>query len=379
MKKEEKKCYHCGKALTVEDFYFTEDDCNIICEDCFNDYYFICEECGCVCSHDDGYYVKDFGYICADCHDTSTFQHCEHCGQLFRIEDTIFCESNCGYFCEKCSDYYLYYCEKCGRYFLEEDYDFDQNCCDNCAIHNNIGTYHSHSYTKKYINYENEGVFFGFELEVEGYEENSAEELLVSNLLLDNIDDICLERDGSLVNGFEIISQPMSPAYFYNNFNYEKMMAILKEHGYTSHDNGDCGLHLHFDNSILTDDDISKIVFIYTHKYDFFIKLSRRSIQQAFEWAKKYCADDFDEQNKFKKNKGYGRYFAVNLNNFDTIEFRLGRGSLNVNTFLAWIDLHITLIKNVKKISWDNIENLEFWLDGISENTKNYIKNRLEV
>ena len=26
-----------------------------------------------------------------------------------------------------------YYCEECGKYYLEEDYDVDLHCCNNCA------------------------------------------------------------------------------------------------------------------------------------------------------------------------------------------------------------------------------------------------------
>ena len=50
---------------------------------------------------------------------------------------------------------------------------------------------------------------------------------------------------------------------------------------------------------------------------------------------KRSSAEYFDKA----KNSSNGRYVAVNLNNYHTIEFRLFRGTLKYNTFIATLQM----------------------------------------
>ena len=58
------------------------------------------------------------------------------------------------------------------------------------------------------------------------------------------------------------------------------------------------------------------------------------------QWAARYGRkDDPKEVLKHAKGSSLGRYTCVNLTNFDTIEFRLFRGTLKLNTFLATLQM----------------------------------------
>ena len=58
---------------------------------------------------------------------------------------------------------------------------------------------------------------------------------------------------------------------------------------------------------------------------------------------------------KVKKYKNQGRYKAINLQNLSTIEFRLFRGTLNFNTFLASLQFVVTITRFVKSIKLADI------------------------
>ena len=58
------------------------------------------------------------------------------------------------------------------------------------------------------------------------------------------------------------------------------------------------------------------------------------------QWAARYGRkDDPKEVLKHAKGSSLGRYTCVNLTNFSTIEFRMFRGTLKLNTFLATLQM----------------------------------------
>lgn len=78
-------------------------------------------------------------------------------------------------------------------------------------------------------------------------------------------------------------------------------------------------------------------------------------------WAARYGFEKTGREILDKSKKGNnGRYAAVNLMNYSTIEFRLFRGTLKYNTFIATLelvdaicDLAISLTdEGMSKMSW---------------------------
>ena len=58
--------------------------------------------------------------------------------------------------------------------------------------------------------------------------------------------------------------------------------------------------------------------------------------------------------------KNSERYYAVNLQNEDTVEFRIFRGTLNYNTFLATLQFVYNLCHMVKSISVADLQKISF-------------------
>lgn len=119
------------------------------------------------------------------------------------------------------------------------------------------------------------------------------------------------------------------------------------EQGYLSHKASTCGLHVHVNRSAFgytetqQETCIARILYIVEKFWDELLKFSRRTQGQLDQWAARYGYKDrpMEILDHAKKGGGRGRYASVNLQNSDTIEFRIFRGTLKYNTLIATLQL----------------------------------------
>ena len=84
----------------------------------------------------------------------------------------------------------------------------------------------------------------------------------------------------------------------------------------------------------------------------YIVPFSRRNIETMERWAAKpslSCMETETENEIMDKVKWYksdGRYKAINLQNDNTIEFRLFRGTLKLNTFIASLQFVVVSFQN---------------------------------
>ena len=126
---------------------------------------------------------------------------------------------------------------------------------------------------------------------------------------------------------------------------YKNMFEILKEEGLRSHDTNSSGLHIHVDRTYFgksEDTAISKLLYIFERFRSELMVFSRRTESQANDWARSRKHSNTKSgwiKKAIKDSKSYydhsERYYAVNLTNSETIEIRLFRGTLNLETFEA--------------------------------------------
>lgn len=137
--------------------------------------------------------------------------------------------------------------------------------------------------------------------------------------------------------------------------------------GYRSHQTSTCGLHIHVNRDCFGEDRdtqdevISRILYFVEHHWNEMLKFSRRSEYSMNRWAARYGFEKTGREILDKAKKGNnGRYAAVNLMSWATIEFRLFRGTLKYNTLIAALelvnaicDLAINLSdEGMSKMSW---------------------------
>tara|TARA_Y100001973_G_C5196596_1_gene334685 strand:+ start:554 stop:2086 length:1533 start_codon:yes stop_codon:yes gene_type:complete len=138
------------------------------------------------------------------------------------------------------------------------------------------------------------------------------------------------ERDSSLNNGFEIITQPMGLDKHREFWKWLDNPDLIKN--IRSHDTDTCGLHIHVSKKRLTKLQISKVIQFLNNPSNYrpITKIARRNSERWGSINTKKKLKDALQNPK--------RYDALNITTGKTIEFRLFRGSLKYNTVVASIE-----------------------------------------
>lgn len=284
-------------------------------------------------------------------------------------------------------DAHLYkVCTRCGCIMSSSAYD---DICGTCKsdMSGSICSYHTHKNSGLQVKFgAKDGETFkgyGLELEVEmGSNSNYSTSEVSSEVHKLLGDHAYFEHDGSLYNGFETITRPHTKEELFK-LEWDKILETYIDMECKSHIGNHCGLHIHASREVFgdtkdeQDDNIAKLIFFTEYYWDDYVKFSRRS--NPNRWSSRYFSEDVIIREDDIKNltKSYqNRYHAINLNNKNTVEFRIARGTLKYTSFMATLDFTIKLAENASKISWEDVTNLDKWFDGMSDNTKEYLKYR---
>ena len=215
-------------------------------------------------------------------------------------------------------------------------------------------------------------MFMGVELEIDkgGESDENAEDILyIGNRSGKRI--YC-KHDGSLYEGFEIVSHPMTLDYHKNEMNWKEIFNKALELDYKSHNTESCGLHVHCNRDFFgeTPEDkdaaIGRVVFFVEKHWYELVKFSRRKEANLDRWAARYATISASTKETYSKakSKGMGRYVAVNLLNWDTIEIRIFRGTLKFTTFIGTLQL-VAQICNLAATKTDEEFERMSWLDFV--------------
>ena len=353
--------------------------------------YFYCEDCGryflenAVEELEDNWGTYTGNFICNNCSTSYNYGHCQYCGSFHYDSDLIYVE-DVGAACEHCCDRYSY-CSECGRYYDNDDiahYDDDtgDNYCRYCwdevsSSGDYVYDYHEFRDWHFFKNEDEEEppYYIGFEDEIEPKNSPCHEEVVP--LIKNSINAVCM-HDGSLdYGGIEIVSHPQSFKYIMaHKEDYFKLFKKLTDdYDYVSHNTETCGLHFHVSRPN-NEEVINRIWHIMETYKDELIRFSRRNYGQIEHWAK-FLSDNCNERNLNVKLKSlkyigehketYNRYYALNLTNTGTIEFRFIRGTLKPETFFASVELInniMTLCSDlsipIEDITWERLIDSEY-------------------
>lgn len=331
---------------------------------------YVCSVCGERMLCEDVYYFEDEVY-CSACLDEMTIV-CDHCGERVRESDAVTDDNTS--LCNRCYENNYYSCENCGTiiaadsaYYLDndEEYPYCYSCYERERRNRNI---HDYNYKPDPLFYGNGSRFFGVELEVDegGKDEYNASEILCM------ANDSCHERlyikcDGSLDDGMELVTHPMTLDYHKNSMPWQKIMQRLIGLGYRSHKTGTCGLHCHINRDSFGNNPdeqeyaIARVLYFVEHHWAELLKFSRRSENQMQRWANRYgMKNQPSEFIKDVKSRNSSRYVCINLQNYNTIEFRLFRGTLKYNTFIATLQLVNEICNVAVFMCDDDMKNLSW-------------------
>ncbi len=159
----------------------------------------------------------------------------------------------------------------------------------------------------------------------------------------------------------------MTLDYHMNEMDWESILHEAVNMGYRSHQTDTCGLHIHVnrdafgENQAEQEDIIAKILFFIEKHWAEMLRFSRRNEYNMNRWSARYGLEKTGKEILEKaKESGYGRYVAVNLRNYSTIEFRLFRGTLKLNIFLATLQLVNEICRVALLFSEDDIDKMSW-------------------
>lgn len=288
--------------------------------------------------------------ICQSCLETETAV-CERCGERIWSDDDQGDENI--HLCERCYDRYYTTCTDCGRilaqddaYYLDED-DYEGRCYSCHCRRADKRCIHDYYYKPEPIFYGSGSRYFGVELEIDGAGESDRNAGKILDIANHTDELVYIKHDGSLDDGFEIVTEPMTLDYHERKMPWAEVLAKAKELGYLSHQANTCGLHVHVNRSAFgeteaeQDECIARILFFVEKHWEELLKFSRRTQRQLSKWAQRYGYKDQPKEILEHAKKGYRgeRYTCVNLTNYSTIEFRMFRGTLKYNTLIATLQL----------------------------------------
>ena len=386
--------------------------------------------------------LKESVHICPDCNRKYIYvdgykNKCYHCycitadtNELILKTDAYYDVDNDKYYKTKPVEKI---CPCCGKTYTEEGHTYMKDTvnitiCSNCnheldehlnyeeqhyngivgiisSYHKNNTKQHMYGLLKDQSAKDFKG--FGFELEVDKSIVNGDYKSLYNNIvahaIIDNTglekDEVFFETDGSLDNGFEIISQPHTIDAFYEKTDsWKKMLDILSDATFKSHNACTCGLHIHVSKTWFGSSErqqnfhIGKIYKFFDYYWTDLCKASRRDTSSTYYCDKNKTTIKYREENRHHKTESRAwqaqakydhetrhdsesHHRALNNSNYSTFEIRLGRGTLNKASFFAWIDLVLNIVKNSSK-GCNKLISARDWLDGIKPSTAMYLLKR---
>ena len=362
------ECTCCGNETHRDDCIETND--GLICEACSVNYY-RCEDCNDMYHEDDLSSVNGNYHVCYSC--IQHYFECYDCGDLIHEDESCY-DYGSELLCQHCYGNYYFNCEDCGRTTHVEDRSSrDDYLCNNCdcgssVVHeyhhgkyNTIPVFHTTPYDKNTKN------FYGVELETEAeYGFEVYEEVIIDYSQGETL--FHFEDDGSIHEGAELVSMPMSLLY-HQKFGWFNVLKRLKNGGVRG-DRSNIGMHIHVSKKGLNSNDLIKVgAFMHGIKHNpEIIKIARRKSN--------YGKFKLKETYKEYANNPRDRYEAVNFANSDTIEFRIFASTLDRDELIGCIEFCDSVKAFVKTLPVREFFRENIWnkyMRFTLENKKKYV------
>ena len=187
---KEEKCRYCGKVLNKEECH--EFDGKVMCKACLDEMTSICAHCGERLWNDENSGTGDF-VLCQRCYDNH-YTTCERCGHIIHYDAAL--------------------------YFDDEDYPYCGSCYDVLTKNEII---HDYNYKPEPIFYGKDNMYLGVELEIERGGESSDNAQRILDVANSQAEHMYIKHDGSIEDGFEMVTHPMSLDYHKSEMPWQKM------------------------------------------------------------------------------------------------------------------------------------------------------------
>lgn len=260
-------------------------------------------------------------------------------------------EDGSSYICADCASRYYTRCRECGRYFIPNG----SSKCHRCS--NDVYTKDINSYGTKPIpvfkniedssnESEKNKRYYGLEMEfnyTDPHRVRMKAKKLYNNKYLYN------KADSSIYSGVEVVTSPLdkgSVEYVLNNF--EKSFEYIRNNENYTHN---AGIHIHVNRKSIHPMVRYKLFMLLNNKMSIKDKnmlyyLSGRVMKENLSLGKIEVDDHYYTAGKGTINykKSSDRYQAINVNNYNTFEFRLFKSIADKDTILSYVELVDTMV-----------------------------------
>ena len=336
-------CDYCGDIHHVDDAREAYGD-EVICEGCCDDQYVWSDAMGTYIYCDDAFYYKDDQeYYDSPVHyemKSSYGWQSDATGNWWSDnEERLETEDGYSYADGEQDD--LYWC----------DTDEGWYCHESNMPEGLIRGYHK----RPTLKFFGEGPkFLGLELECDDPSADG-DESDVRYIFGGHMDRFYFNSDGSLDNGFEAITHPMSPKEMLS-MNWKEITKRMQQRNYYN-DGDTAGIHIHISRAFFNGEkNIGRLVRMFSENYSDMVKFAQRPRYSAERWAdrvqgtsRQYAMDWYYNARRF------GRYTAVNLQNDNTVEIRLFHSLADCKHIKACIQLVDVLsdMANIDRYQFD--------------------------
>jgi len=349
------KCLECGNYYLpdVESHEVIRGNSEgFVCIRCKTDYYHLCGMCDKYFRNGNSIYLNKVRIddLCSKCANTH-YKTCGYCGNYFTSDHLNPINENTSMrFCDDCILRYSHVCDSCGKHTFDDyetgngdylcktcaQYSGKYTFCDECdryfliSVHHFHYQIHSASYKPNPIFHgkEKNGLYVGIEIEAENEgdynNDNIAKELLES--FSDNENNFYIKNDGSLNHGLEVVSHPYTITKILKCTWLSDVLNMLDSHGFKSHNTSTCGLHVHLSRSAFIDSMHQTRFAWYIYESGYTVPIARRGFNSYCIKVNKHLSDNHPD------NDSQSRYEAVNFENTHTIEVRVFKGTLKLET-----------------------------------------------
>jgi hypothetical protein len=304
------------------------------------------------------------------------FSVCPSCDDTFRSNSGSWFRDSL--YCPVCYDS-VYTCDDCGV----EYWDGDGHECED---EEDESTIHSYSYRPSPYFFGKGQYYLGFELEVEARNESRYAGAEMAQGILGS--HAYMKDDGSLSDGFEIVTHPHTLEAYRSDFNWD-FIPKLKREGYRSWNTDTCGLHVHVSRTAFgagvpqwnsTNRD-QLILRKQAHELRF-MKLiydNQRQVERIAGRTNNHYAT-FSDKGKLVEKVKYGsqsngRYSAINTENDATLEVRVFKGSLRKERVMSALEFVTASVEYTRDLKVTSKNQALTWLRFtayVSDNMETY-------
>ena len=356
--KEGVECAVCYTAIEPDDVFHVEPD-QTVCSDCVR----VCERCSATGTSDDEYREVDGNSLwCESC----VARYSNYCGSCeeYSSESTSYIADRGDYWCNYCANDNADYCDDCDNYYADG--------CNDCSTEPD--TIHDYGYRPDPIFHttnKDERLFFGMEIEVEC--RNGTYDPAMYAGRLEVYDLAYLKSDGSLSDGFEIVTHPMTHDFFKNEANefWDTLAVLRDQYRVMTWGARTTGIHIHISRTGFKGGPHMHrfLNLVYSNENLFSTIAGRESSRWAkFDDVNAAERDGVDEngitqyksyrsfKDKILNGRNTDRYSAVNTQNYATLELRIFKSSTKPERIKAYMDLAHASVEYTRNLTLQQVK-----------------------